>query len=116
MNATDKASTALDVEARMQPVHMDVVVDGRVYATKAAILLADDAWPDGGCGDGRAGTPSCFARSYELRVDGNEFCVRRRARCQDAGCRRFVRVTTAASNLAAMQRILDDAVRIRAHE
>ena len=32
----------------MQPVHMDVVVDGRIYATREATLLADDAGPDGG--------------------------------------------------------------------
>jgi len=27
---------------------MDVVVDGRLYTTKRALLLADDAGPDGG--------------------------------------------------------------------
>ena len=32
----------------MQAVDMDVVVDGRLYTTKCAVLLADDAGPDGG--------------------------------------------------------------------
>jgi hypothetical protein len=32
----------------MQAVDMDVVVDGRLYNTQCAVLLADDAGPDGG--------------------------------------------------------------------
>jgi hypothetical protein len=38
----------------MQPVDMDIVVDGRLYTTKRAVLLANDAGPDGGMWD-RAG-------------------------------------------------------------
>jgi hypothetical protein len=38
----------------MKPVDMAVVVDGRLFTTRAAVLLADDAGPDGAMWD-RAG-------------------------------------------------------------
>ena len=31
----------------MQPIAMDLVVDGRLYTTKQALLVAHDAGPDG---------------------------------------------------------------------
>jgi hypothetical protein len=32
----------------MQPVDMDVIVDGQLHTTRHTLLLADDAGPDGG--------------------------------------------------------------------
>jgi hypothetical protein len=36
-----------EVARSMQPVDMDVIVDGQLYTTRRALLLADDAGPDG---------------------------------------------------------------------